>query len=88
LRTLAQAELQFRTVRIPDMGNRSSALLVAQLRPEWTRDDESRAGQGRDHRVLGTRDMARLPADQTHRAHRLRWQRYEKLQPGHRYKWT
>jgi hypothetical protein len=35
-------------------------------------------------RVLGIHAMGRLPANQKHRAHRLRWQRYEKPQPGHR----
>jgi transposase InsO family protein len=29
-------------------------------------------------------DMNRLPANQKHRPHKKRWQRYEKAQPGHR----
>ena len=36
------------------------------------------------HRILGKHGLGRLPANQKHRAHRLRWQRYEKPQPGHR----
>ena len=36
------------------------------------------------HRLLDKHGLARLPANQKHRAHRLRWQRYEKPQPGHR----
>jgi transposase InsO family protein len=36
------------------------------------------------HRILGQHGLGRLPANQKHRAHRLRWQRYEKPQPGHR----
>lgn len=36
------------------------------------------------HRLLGKHGLARLPANQKYRAHRLRWQRYEKPQPGHR----
>jgi transposase InsO family protein len=36
------------------------------------------------HRVLIRHDMNRLPANQKHRAHSRRWQRYEKPQPGHR----
>ena len=36
------------------------------------------------HRVLLRHGMNRLPANQKHRAHTKRWQRYEKPQPGHR----
>ena len=36
------------------------------------------------HRILGKHGMNRLPANQKHRPHRQRWQRYEKPQPGHR----
>ena len=36
------------------------------------------------HRTLGTHGMSRLPANQKHRPHNKRWQRYEKAQPGHR----
>ena len=36
------------------------------------------------HRILGKHGLNRLPANQKHRPHRLRWQRYEKPQPGHR----
>src|SRR5688572_13048579 len=36
------------------------------------------------HRILGTHGMSRLPANQKHRSHTKRWQRYEKPQPGHR----
>ena len=36
------------------------------------------------HRILGKHGLARLPANQKYRAHRRRWQRYEKPQPGHR----
>jgi transposase InsO family protein len=36
------------------------------------------------HRLLGKHGMSRLPANQKHRAHAKRWQRYEKPQPGHR----
>ena len=36
------------------------------------------------HRVLGRHGMNRLPANQKHRPHAKRWQRYEKPQPGHR----
>jgi transposase InsO family protein len=36
------------------------------------------------HRLLGKHGMARLPANQKHRPHQERWQRYEKPQPGHR----
>ena len=36
------------------------------------------------HRILTRRGMQRLPANQKHRAHGKRWQRYEKPQPGHR----
>ena len=36
------------------------------------------------HRILVRHDMNRLPANQKHRAHAKRWQRYEKPQPGHR----
>jgi transposase InsO family protein len=36
------------------------------------------------HRILGTHGMNRLPANQKHRPHKQRWQRYEKPQPGHR----
>ena len=36
------------------------------------------------HRILARHDMNRLPANQKHRAHAQRWQRYEKPQPGHR----
>ena len=35
------------------------------------------------HRILGI-GLNRLPANQKHRPHRVRWQRYEKPQPGHR----
>ena len=36
------------------------------------------------HRILGKHGMQRLPANQKHRPHKQRWQRYEKPQPGHR----
>jgi len=36
------------------------------------------------HRLLHTHGVGRLPANQKHRAHGKRWQRYEKPQPGHR----
>jgi transposase InsO family protein len=36
------------------------------------------------HRILGKHGMNRLPANQKHRSHAKRWQRYEKPQPGHR----
>ena len=36
------------------------------------------------HRVLVRHDMNRLPANQKHRPHAKRWQRYEKPRPGHR----
>lgn len=36
------------------------------------------------HRILERHGMNRLPANQTHRQHKHRWQRYEKPQPGHR----
>jgi transposase InsO family protein len=36
------------------------------------------------HRILGAHGMNRLPANQKHRPHKQRWQRYEKAQPGHR----
>jgi transposase InsO family protein len=36
------------------------------------------------HRILVTHGMNRLPANQKHRPHTQRWQRYEKPQPGHR----
>jgi transposase InsO family protein len=36
------------------------------------------------HRILGKHGMQRLPANQKHRPHGQRWQRYEKPQPGHR----
>jgi transposase InsO family protein len=36
------------------------------------------------HRLLGHHGMNRLPANQKHRSHTKRWQRYEKPQPGHR----
>lgn len=36
------------------------------------------------HRILGKYGMARLPANQKHRQHSKRWQRYEKQRPGHR----
>jgi transposase len=36
------------------------------------------------HRILTKHDMSRLPANQKHRPHKQRWQRYEKPQPGHR----
>lgn len=36
------------------------------------------------HRILGKHGMQRLPANQKHRPHGHRWQRYEKPQPGHR----
>ncbi len=36
------------------------------------------------HRILGKHGMSRLPANQKHRPHKERWQRYEKPQPGHR----
>jgi len=36
------------------------------------------------HRILLRHEMNRLPANQKHRAHAKRWQRYEKPQPGHR----
>jgi transposase InsO family protein len=36
------------------------------------------------HRILERHGMSRLPANQKHRSHKQRWQRYEKPQPGHR----
>jgi transposase InsO family protein len=36
------------------------------------------------HRVLGRHGMNRLPKNQKHRPHGVRWKRYEKPQPGHR----
>lgn len=36
------------------------------------------------HRILCRHHMGRLPANQKHRPHGKRWQRYEKPQPGHR----
>ena len=36
------------------------------------------------HRILGKHGLNRLPANQKHRAHAIRWKRYEKPQPGHR----
>jgi transposase InsO family protein len=36
------------------------------------------------HRILVRHGMNRLPANQKHRPHKKRWQRYEKPQPGHR----
>src|SRR5688500_10696250 len=36
------------------------------------------------HRTLVRHGMNRLPANQKHRSHVKRWQRYEKPQPGHR----
>jgi transposase InsO family protein len=36
------------------------------------------------HRILGRHGVNRLPANQKHRPHRERWQRYEKPLPGHR----
>jgi transposase InsO family protein len=36
------------------------------------------------HRLLIKHGMNRLPANQKHRPHGQRWQRYEKPQPGHR----
>lgn len=36
------------------------------------------------HRILTRHGMSRLPANQKHRPHGKRWQRYEKPQPGHR----
>ena len=36
------------------------------------------------HRILTQHGLARLPANQKHRPHGKRWQRYEKPQPGHR----
>ena len=36
------------------------------------------------HRILRRHGLARLPANQKHRPHKQRWQRYEKPQPGHR----
>ena len=36
------------------------------------------------HRILGKHGMNRLPANQKHRPHKQRWQRYERPQPGHR----
>lgn len=36
------------------------------------------------HRILQRHGLNRLPANQKHRPHGKRWQRYEKPQPGHR----
>jgi hypothetical protein len=36
------------------------------------------------HRLPGQHGMGRLPANQKYRSRGLRWQRYEKPQPGHR----
>ena len=35
-------------------------------------------------RILMRNGLNRLPASQKHRAHKKRWKRYEKRQPGHR----
>lgn len=36
------------------------------------------------HRILTRHQLQRLPANQKHRPHTVRWKRYEKPQPGHR----
>jgi transposase InsO family protein len=36
------------------------------------------------HRILVKHNMGRLPANQKHKPHKKRWQRYEKPKPGHR----
>jgi hypothetical protein len=36
------------------------------------------------HRILGAHGVNRLPANQKHRPHHKRWQRYGKPEPGHR----
>src|SRR6185295_11459382 len=36
------------------------------------------------HRIMTRHGMPRLPANQKHRPHGVRWKRYEKPQPGHR----
>ena len=36
------------------------------------------------HRILERHGLSRLPASQKYRAHKKRWKRYEKRQPGHR----
>jgi len=36
------------------------------------------------HRIVTRHGMPRLPANQKHRSHGVRWRRYEKPQPGHR----
>ncbi len=36
------------------------------------------------HRILGRHGLNRLSANQKHRPHRQRWQRYDKPLPGHR----
>ena len=36
------------------------------------------------HRILVRHGLGRLPANQKHRPHKQRWQRYEKPRPGHR----
>jgi transposase InsO family protein len=36
------------------------------------------------HQILRRHGLNRLPANQKHREHARRWQRYEKAQPGHR----
>ena len=36
------------------------------------------------HRILTRHQLHRLPANQKHRPHSVRWKRYEKPQPGHR----
>lgn len=45
---------------------------------------EVRVAPSTVHRILGKHGMHRLPANQKHRSHTQRWQRYEKPQPGHR----
>jgi transposase InsO family protein len=45
---------------------------------------ESRITRSTVHRVLVRHGLNRLPANQKHRPHKRRWQRYEKPRPGHR----
>src|SRR5262245_9399620 len=40
------------------------------------------------HRILTRHGMPRLPANQKHRPHGKRWQRYDKPQPWTTYSWT
>ncbi|HTL46034.1 MAG TPA: IS481 family transposase [Vicinamibacterales bacterium] len=45
---------------------------------------EIRIARSTVHRLLIQHGLNRLPANQKHRSHKRRWQRYEKPRPGHR----